>query len=151
MKVLITTRRNYLYMILIRLIDFIYAPRYHYMFFQKVIQKRGRIFHLKEITHSFQVKFFVNTDLILQKFINFLNKMHPLCDSLSYGNAYCQEKLRILKDIAVYWKGYTAESDFIDERFTDCCRKTIHAVNFEGALTCRLHQMLLLYWLVILL
>lgn len=150
MKILITSRTNYLYMILILLIDLIYPPSYHYMFFQKVIQKW--FFHLKEITHTFQVKLFVNNDLILQKFINFLNTIHPLCDSLSYGNAYCQEKLRKLKDIAVYWKGYTAESDFIDERrFTDCCRKTIHAVTFEGALTCRLHQMLLLHWLVILL
>lgn len=65
-------------MILILLIDLIYPPSYHYMFFQKVIQKRGRIFHLKEITHTFQVKLFVNNDLILQKFINFLNTIHPL-------------------------------------------------------------------------
>lgn len=70
--------------------------------------------------------------MTLKENIKFSKKAHPLCDSLSYRNAYHQEKLGLLKDIAIYRKGYIAESDFIDERFTDCCRKTIHAVTFEG-------------------
>lgn len=46
--------------------------------------------------------------MTLKENIKFSKKLHPLCDSLSYRNAYHQEKLGLLKDIAIYRKGYIA-------------------------------------------
>lgn len=42
--------------------------------------------------------------------------MHPLCDGLGFGDACCEEGLWSCKDIAAYWEGYAADSDFIQRR-----------------------------------
>lgn len=42
------------------------------------------------------------------------------------------------------------KEDPSQHRLTDCCRKPNHTMTYEGALVCRLHQLLLLHWLVIL-
>lgn len=125
-------------MTVIFLIDLIWSPKgITICFSKKWFRSEARCtIWKKSHTHTFQVipsrRNFLLTIWFLKKILSFQKKAHPLCDSLSYGNAYRQEKLRLLKDIAIYRKGYTAESDFIDERFTDCCRKTIHAVTSEG-------------------
>ena len=89
---------------------------------------------------------FVNTDLILQKCINYLSKMHPLCDSLGFG-AYCEEKLRSCKDITAYWEGYTADSDLTRtsrrplpaQDDWSLQGKNMHVVTYEGPLASRVY------------
>lgn len=146
------------------LIDLIWSPKDIIKRFSKKWFRRETGFIIWKKANTFQMILsrwsfvFVSTDLILQKFINYLNKMHPLCGSLGFGNVYCEERLRSLKDtssLLVLLRVYSREWL---QRWKRTYKRTGLLITAgkkypgsdlsRGALACRVYWLLVLYWLL---